>query len=136
MGSRLAPHFVLERLLLFDVLRRLRRRLGDDARAAAEGDVGPGPLEEHDKAVAEADKGRPLTEGDAPAPEDPYGRSKLAAEQALARYARETGMELVIVRPPLVYGPGVGANFLRLMQGIGKGVPMRLGGVGGRRSLV
>jgi len=88
------------------------------------------------KAVAEADNGRPLTEDDAPAPEDPYGRSKLAAEQALARYARETGLELVIVRPPLVYGPRVRANFLRLMQGIGKGVPLPFGAVHGRRSLV
>uniref|UniRef100_E1TAB2 NAD-dependent epimerase/dehydratase n=1 Tax=Burkholderia sp. (strain CCGE1003) TaxID=640512 RepID=E1TAB2_BURSG len=88
------------------------------------------------KAVAETDNGRPLTEDDAPAPEDPYGRSKLAAEQALARYARETGLDLVIVRPPLVYGPGVRANFLRLIQGIGKGVPLPLGAVRGRRSLV
>ncbi|XUW89078.1 SDR family oxidoreductase [Burkholderia sp. M6-3] len=88
------------------------------------------------KAIAEADNGRPLTEDDAPAPEDPYGRSKLAAEQELARYARETGMEVVIVRAPLVYGPGVRANFLRLMQGIGKGIPLPLGAVHGRRSLV
>lgn len=88
------------------------------------------------KAVAEADSGRPLTEDDAPAPEDAYGRSKLAAEEALLRFGRETGLEVVIVRPPLVYGPEVRANFLRLMDGVWKGVPLPLGAVRGRRSLV
>jgi len=88
------------------------------------------------KAIAEADNGRPLTEDDAPAPEDAYGRSKLAAEQALVRYGRESGLEVVIVRPPLVYGPEVRANFLRLMDGIWRGMPLPLGAVRGRRSLV
>ncbi|MEZ2309418.1 UDP-glucose 4-epimerase family protein [Paraburkholderia sp. RCC_158] len=88
------------------------------------------------KAIAEADNGRALREDDAPAPEDAYGRSKLAAEEALLRYGRESGLEVVIVRPPLVYGPEVRANFLRLMDGIWRGVPLPLGAASGRRSLV
>ena len=79
------------------------------------------------KAVAEADSGRPLREDDSPAPQDAYGRSKYDAEQALMRYGQETGLEVVIVRPPLVYGPEVRANFLRLMDAIWKGMPLPLG---------
>jgi nucleoside-diphosphate-sugar epimerase len=88
------------------------------------------------KALAEADSGRALREDDAPAPQDPYGRSKLAAEHALLRYGRETGLDVVIVRPPLVYGPEVRANFLRLMDAVWKGVPLPLAMVKARRSLV
>lgn len=88
------------------------------------------------KAVAEADAGRPLREDDAPAPQDAYGRSKLAAEQALIRYGQETGLEVVIVRPPLVYGPEVRANFLRLMDAVWKGTPLPLASVSAMRSLV
>ncbi|NIE65470.1 SDR family oxidoreductase [Burkholderia sp. Ax-1719] len=88
------------------------------------------------KAVAESDHGVPLAE-DAPArPEDPYGVSKHEAEEALWAFQRETGMEIVIVRPPLVYGPGVGANFLRMMQAVAKGLPLPLGAAHARRSLV
>src|SRR6266702_1091795 len=88
------------------------------------------------KALAEGDAGRPLREDDPPAPQDAYGRSKLAAEQALTRYGEETGLDVVIVRPPLVYGPQVRANFLRLMDGIWKGLPLPLGAISARRSLV
>jgi UDP-glucose 4-epimerase len=88
------------------------------------------------KAVAEGDGGTPLREDTLPAPQDAYGRSKLAAEQALARYGEETGLEVVIVRPPLVYGPQVRANFLRLMDGVWKGIPLPLGAIGARRSLI
>ncbi|MGF6724944.1 nucleoside-diphosphate-sugar epimerase [Paraburkholderia sp. GAS41] len=88
------------------------------------------------KATAEADAGRPLREDDAPAPQDPYGRSKLAAEEALVRYGQDTGLEVVIVRPPLVYGPEVRANFLRLMDAVWKGLPLPLASVSARRSLV
>ncbi|MGF7136714.1 nucleoside-diphosphate-sugar epimerase [Paraburkholderia sp. EB58] len=88
------------------------------------------------KAVAEGDFGRPLREEDMPAPQDAYGRSKYAAEQALIRYGQDTGLEVVIVRPPLVYGPEVRANFLRLMDAVWKGVPLPLGAVSSRRSLV
>jgi nucleoside-diphosphate-sugar epimerase len=88
------------------------------------------------KAVAEADAGRPLREDDTPAPQDAYGRSKFAAEQALVRYGQQTGLNVVIVRPPLVYGPEVRANFLRLLDAVWKGVPLPLGSVSSRRSLV
>jgi nucleoside-diphosphate-sugar epimerase len=88
------------------------------------------------KAVAEADLGHPLREDDPPAPQDAYGRSKYAAEQALIRLGEETGLDVVIVRPPLVYGPEVRANFLRLLDAIWKGIPLPLGSVSAKRSLV
>lgn len=81
--------------------------------------------------------GRPFTESDALAPADPYGVSKAETEAALAAVSSETGLELVIVRPPLVYGPGVKANFLRLTQWLARGVPLPFGGLTtNRRSLV
>ncbi|WP_081601231.1 MULTISPECIES: NAD-dependent epimerase/dehydratase family protein [unclassified Thioalkalivibrio] len=73
---------------------------------------------------------------DAPAPVDPYGVSKAEAEAALFALGRETGMEIVAVRPPLVYGPGVGGNFARMMQWVARGVPLPLGAVDNRRSMV
>ena len=75
-------------------------------------------------------------ETDVPAPEDAYAISKWEAEQGLRRIARETGLEVVILRPPLVYGPGVKANFLRLMRTVEKGWPLPLGAVRNRRSLL
>jgi nucleoside-diphosphate-sugar epimerase len=88
------------------------------------------------KAIGDSDPGRPLRESDEPAPTDPYGWSKLEAERALLAYGRESGQEVVIVRPPLVYGPGVRANFLQLMQAIAAGIPLPLGRISARRSLV
>ncbi|MFM0286001.1 UDP-glucose 4-epimerase family protein [Paraburkholderia megapolitana] len=88
------------------------------------------------KAVGERDSGYPLREDDLPSPQDAYGRSKLEAEQVLVRYGRETGLEVVIIRPPLVYGPEVRANFLRLLDGVCKGVPLPLSAIRARRSLV
>jgi nucleoside-diphosphate-sugar epimerase len=79
---------------------------------------------------------RPFRADDIPAPEDAYGRSKLLAERALQAWAAKTGTELVIVRPPLVYGPGVRANFLRLMKLVKSGMPLPLGGIRNRRSMV
>jgi nucleoside-diphosphate-sugar epimerase len=73
---------------------------------------------------------------DTPAPVDPYGVSKWRAEQGLAELAQQGRMEVVIVRPPLVYGPGVGANFLRLMRLVDRRIPLPLGRVDNRRSLV
>jgi len=78
----------------------------------------------------------PHRETDAAAPEDAYAISKWGAEQGLRRIARETGLEVVVLRPPLVYGPGVKANFLRLMRLVDKGWPLPLGAVENRRSLV
>jgi UDP-glucose 4-epimerase len=88
------------------------------------------------KAIAEVDGGVPLAESVQPAPLDPYGLSKRAAEEALWRLGKETGLEVVVVRPPLVYGPGVGANFLQMMDALWRGVPLPLGSVNARRSLV
>ena len=74
---------------------------------------------------------------DIPDPEDAYAISKWEAEQALFKIAAETGMEVVIIRPPLVYGPGVKANFRSLMTMVSKGFPLPLGAVtANRRSLV
>jgi len=73
---------------------------------------------------------------DAPVPADAYAISKWEAELGLQRIARETGLEVVILRPPLVYGPGVKANFLRLMQWAQKGWPLPLGAIRNRRSLL
>lgn len=73
---------------------------------------------------------------DPPAPQDAYGVSKLHAEVALHEVAAGSGMQFAIARPPLVYGPGVRANFLRLMRWIDRGVPLPLGAVHNKRSLV
>jgi nucleoside-diphosphate-sugar epimerase len=81
--------------------------------------------------------GRPFTESDSPAPADPYGISKAEGEAALFAVAREAGMDMVVVRPPLVYGPGVKANFLSMTRWLSRGLPLPLGGVtSNRRSLV
>ncbi len=88
------------------------------------------------KAVAERDAGVPLAEDAAPAPEDSYGRSKRRAEECLEQYADASGLDVVIVRPPLVYGPDVRANFLSMMNAVARGVPLPLGGIAARRSLV
>lgn len=69
-------------------------------------------------------------------PADGYAISKWEAEQMLWQIAAETGMEVVVLRPPLVYGPGVKGNFQRLMQGIDKHRPLPLGGIQNRRSLI
>ena len=76
------------------------------------------------------------SERDTPAPQDAYGISKWEAEQALQRVAQETGLEVVVVRPPLVYGPGVKGNFISLLAAVGKGVPLPLAGADNARSLV
>jgi UDP-glucose 4-epimerase len=80
--------------------------------------------------------GHPFTADDAPAPLDPYGISKMEAEQGLRQIAAETGMEVVIIRPPLVYGPGVKANFSAMMRWLQRGVPLPLGAIDNQRSLV
>jgi nucleoside-diphosphate-sugar epimerase len=78
----------------------------------------------------------PFTADDVPRPQDPYGRSKLLGEQHLAEVAAATGLQALSVRSPLVYGPGVRANFLRLMSWVDKERPLPLGSVANRRSLV
>lgn len=81
-------------------------------------------------------KGAPFSEEDTPAPEDPYGISKMEAEQGLQRLAAETGLEVVIIRPPLVYGPGVKGNFASMVKLVDKGLPLPLGAVDNKRSLI
>jgi len=79
---------------------------------------------------------RPFTEADQPAPASPYAIAKLEAEQVLAAIARDTGLEVVIVRPPLVYGINAPGNFGRLIRLAGSGIPLPLGGIRNRRSFV
>ncbi|WP_233787607.1 UDP-glucose 4-epimerase family protein [Pseudomonas yangonensis] len=80
--------------------------------------------------------GEAFSEADAPAPDDAYALSKWEAEQALLRLGAETGLEVVIVRPPLVYGPGVRANFLQLLRRVHGGWPLPLKAITNKRSLL
>ncbi|AVO55247.1 SDR family oxidoreductase [Ectopseudomonas mendocina] len=79
---------------------------------------------------------RPFNAGDAPLPLEPYAQSKWEAEQGLWRIQQEAGMELVIIRPPLVYGPEAPGNFGSLVRWIGKGIPLPLGSIHNKRSLI
>jgi nucleoside-diphosphate-sugar epimerase len=82
-------------------------------------------------------QGRPFTADDTPAPEDAYGLSKAEAEEVLKQVAQETGMEVTIIRPPLIYGPGVKGNLDTLINWARRGIPLPLGGAThNRRSLV
>ena len=80
--------------------------------------------------------GQPFTADDEPAPVDPYGVSKAETEQALLELAASTGLEVVIIRPVLVYGPGVKANFRSLIKWLNKGIPLPLRLIRNKRSLV
>lgn len=80
--------------------------------------------------------GRPFTADATARPQDAYGQSKLEAEQALFAIAAQTGLEVVVVRPPLVYGPGVKANFASLMRALQRRLPLPFGAIDNRRSLV
>ncbi len=77
-----------------------------------------------------------FTADQVPAPQDAYGISKLEAERALQGLAKETGMEVVIIRPPLVYGPGVKGNFAMMIKLLDKRLPLPLGAINNKRSLV
>ncbi len=88
------------------------------------------------KVNGERTKSAPYTAFDLPDPENSYGISKWEAEQALWKIAAETGMEVVVVRSPLVYGPGVKANFLKLLNLVDKGIPLPLNAVRNRRSMI
>jgi nucleoside-diphosphate-sugar epimerase len=88
------------------------------------------------KVNGEATTTRPFFASDKPAPQDPYGVSKFEAEQGLKQIASETGLEVVIIRPPLVYGPRVKANFLQMMGLVKRGVPLPFANIENRRSLV
>ncbi|MDQ6717856.1 MAG: NAD-dependent epimerase/dehydratase family protein [Gemmatimonadota bacterium] len=84
----------------------------------------------------ETSPGAPFAADDPPSPRDPYGISKSEAEIALRELGRETGMEIVIVRPVLVYGNGVGGNFLTMLRWVARELPLPLGSVHNLRSIV
>jgi nucleoside-diphosphate-sugar epimerase len=88
------------------------------------------------KAAAEETFGRPLDETTPPAPEDAYGISKWEAEQVLAEVAARRGLELVILRPPLVYGPNAVGNLLTLLKACDRRLPLPLAGIENRRSVI
>lgn len=109
------------------------RRLAEAAAAAG---VSRFALLSTVKVNGERTRGAPVRESDPPAPQDPYAVSKWEAEQALVEIAASSRLEPVILRPPLVYGPGVKGNFLALLEGIDRGWPLPLGSVTNRRSLL
>jgi nucleoside-diphosphate-sugar epimerase len=80
--------------------------------------------------------GHPFSEQDMPAPQDPYSISKLEAEECLRRLSVETGMAVTIIRPPLVYGYGVKANFQKMLFWLNSGIPLPFGAIHNWRSLV
>jgi UDP-glucose 4-epimerase len=80
--------------------------------------------------------GRPFTAEDAPDPQNPYAQSKFDAERRLFALAAETGLEVSVIRPPLVYGPGVKANFATMMEWVNRGVPLPFGAIDNKRSFV
>jgi nucleoside-diphosphate-sugar epimerase len=105
------------------------------------------------RAIGDHSSSGPLTETSPPRPEDCYGMAKLAAERRLQRIGRSvdrgierrlesgidrgsSGMRILVLRPPLVYGPGVRANFAALVRWVGSGLPLPLGGIRNRRSLI
>ena len=73
--------------------------------------------------------GQPFKLDDLPVPDNPYGLSKYEAEQGLLALAQEIGMEVVIIRPPLVYGPGVKVNFAYMMKWMVKPMPLPFGAI-------
>jgi nucleoside-diphosphate-sugar epimerase len=88
------------------------------------------------KVNGEETSGQPFTAAEAPRPLDDYGISKWQAEQALSEIAAGSRMTTIAIRPPLVYGPRVRANFLRLMSWVYNGIPLPLGAVANARSMV
>jgi nucleoside-diphosphate-sugar epimerase len=88
------------------------------------------------KVNGESTRGRPFSESDAPQPEDGYGVSKWEAEQVVRKVAADSGLEAVVLRAPLVYGPRVKGNFLRLMHMVARGWPLSLASVLNKRSFV
>ena len=88
------------------------------------------------KVNGETTGAEPFTATDRPSPNDPYGQSKAEAEAELRAISIRTGLDVVIIRPPLVYGPGVKANFLSMMRWLNRGTPLPLGAIRNQRSLV
>jgi UDP-glucose 4-epimerase len=80
--------------------------------------------------------GQALSHKDQHVPVDPYGLSKYEAELGLKLISDQTGLEVVVIRPPLIYGPGVKANFLKMMRWVEKGIPLPLGAIQNQRSML
>jgi nucleoside-diphosphate-sugar epimerase len=80
--------------------------------------------------------GRPFTAEDLPNPQNPYAQSKLETEQGLFALSQELGFEVTVIRPPLVYGPGVKANFAKMLDWVDRGIPLPLGSVCNKRSFI
>jgi nucleoside-diphosphate-sugar epimerase len=112
---------------------RATQRLADAAAAAG---VGRFVLLSSVKVNGEGTRGHAYSAADLPQPGDSYARSKWAAEQQLTEISNRSAMQAVIVRAPLVYGPGVRANFLRLLRWVDGGWPLPFGAVRNARSLV
>lgn len=106
------------------------------ARQAAAAHVGRLLFLSSVKVLGEATGSQPFTDLTPPAPRDPYGASKWEAEQTISRVASATGMEVVVLRLPLVYGPRVKGNFLTLLRACRAGWPLPLAGIGNRRSMI
>lgn len=106
------------------------------ATAAATANVGRFIYLSSVKVHGECTSGEPFRESDILLPQGAYAQSKHEAEIALSAIGKSSGMETVIIRPPLVYGPGVGANFLTLLKVIGAGLPLPFGSIKNRRSLI
>ncbi|MFA6013853.1 MAG: SDR family oxidoreductase [Gallionellaceae bacterium] len=88
------------------------------------------------KVNGEATVDKIFTEADLPCPQDPYGISKFEAEQALKKVSQETGLDIVVIRPPLIYGAGVKGNFEQMLRFLSKGIPLPLSLIKNQRSLV
>jgi len=123
-----------------DPLASFRRVNVDASRRLAEAAVAAGVKRfvylSSIKVNGERTLGRPFRADDQPAPEDPYAVSKLEAEQLLWQLAAGSATEFVVIRPPLVYGPGVKGNFARLVRLAMRGLPLPLGALRNRRSMV
>jgi UDP-N-acetyl-alpha-D-quinovosamine dehydrogenase len=107
------------------------------ARAAGAAQVGRFVLMSSIRAMGAATRpGAPFRGGDPPRPDDLYGRTKLAIEGAVVAAAKRSGLDLVILRPPLVYGPGAKGNLRALIRLVASGLPLPFAGIDNRRSLI
>jgi nucleoside-diphosphate-sugar epimerase len=128
----LDDHRMRQRLRRINVLSTQRL-----AAAAAQAGVSDFIFMSSIKALSDHSDGEPLTERDPPLPQDCYGLAKLATERRLRRLGNAApAMRILVLRPPLVYGPGVGANFAALAGLVRRGLPLPLGGIRNRRSLI
>ena len=106
------------------------------AEAAAKADVKRFVFVSSIKVSGEYTEQQPFTENDLPNPQDPYAVSKYKAEKALRQIEKETGMQVVILRPPLIYGAGVKANFAALLKLVDKKLPLPLANINNKRSFI